>query len=1053
MSRHKNFRGKKFEAEEDDYDDDYDDYEYSVSPDASNDFLNPQSIKIPLSSFEKHPVIADKTPENDTCLNSCLDSIKDLIGDAVSDNIIKNEIIKCKYDIEMTLDHLLQNQTLKKGNPIIATDGNNNKILKNKPVLIQKFSSIIDNKSKIPLLSQSRSPPNKMAPQSLISTNLTKDTLANYLKSNNPPSLPPKDMLDNVSQNKLKTIKFIDKLPSFTSKNFNSSPSNAMKQPIILHTPRANFKPLLPSFSSKRDILFKKDTSAKVETSPKICPTSTNTSHFESRIPVFGEADTPISTKFDENAQKNVDTLEELQITPLKTRISDQRNLSYLNNVHDFNYSDNGTGPNLDSNEPLTDLGNYATTKGEASTFSRILSSPSNNLNSGLSLSKSNMTLSPSNNVPEIFGALNKVDLSNTFIGNIPYELPIKDNDFNHILIPWLLDLLRPNLDKYSYLDPSLNKKGRKNNPKKAPKNENLDRSQLLTSSLDAGMSNLNIVSPIPTTPSKKIGKNPRKEDSKEVKDGSKIAKDLVPEPEKVLNSSPVEYRLDAKELEMLEEAKKCRKMEGNSVINVVTLGHVDAGKSTLIGHLLCLKGNISQRTMHKNEVESKKVGKGSFAYAWVLDETGEERSRGITMDVSHRCLKLKNVTVNLIDSPGHKDFIPNMITGASQADAAILVIDATKGEFETGFLSGGQTREHAILARSLGVSQLIVAVNKMDTLARHNVERFSQILLQMTPFLRQCGFKDSAISFVPVSGLVGTNLIETPKDTDDDIKFLALCRQTGTLVDRLESLNIPERRLDYPLRFVISDSYKSPIGSGFCLFGHLETGFMNIGGIKGSSKNNAKYVILPANEIVTIKNIKLGETDVHLILAGDHVTLTVMGGPELPLKLVSNACQILTPINQPIPLANVILAKILVFDVSSSHDQDKSDGFYNNFTNNCPSIYSPITLGFEAVFHYLSFAEPCVITKLVALIDKSTGEYVTNAIQDGKKPKVKKPKLVSKGESAECEITFSRAICIEPFSSFGCKELGRFTLRQFGRSVCAGIAIKVQQIFIYLND
>ncbi|XP_065321726.1 HBS1-like protein isoform X4 [Gordionus sp. m RMFG-2023] len=702
MSRHKNFRGKKFEAEEDDYDDDYDDYEYSVSPDASNDFLNPQSIKIPLSSFEKHPVIADKTPENDTCLNSCLDSIKDLIGDAVSDNIIKNEIIKCKYDIEMTLDHLLQNQ------------------------------------------------------------------------------------------------------------------------------------------------------------------------------------------------------------------------------------------------------------------------------------------------------------------------------------------------------NPSLNKKGRKNNPKKAPKNENLDRSQLLTSSLDAGMSNLNIVSPIPTTPSKKIGKNPRKEDSKEVKDGSKIAKDLVPEPEKVLNSSPVEYRLDAKELEMLEEAKKCRKMEGNSVINVVTLGHVDAGKSTLIGHLLCLKGNISQRTMHKNEVESKKVGKGSFAYAWVLDETGEERSRGITMDVSHRCLKLKNVTVNLIDSPGHKDFIPNMITGASQADAAILVIDATKGEFETGFLSGGQTREHAILARSLGVSQLIVAVNKMDTLARHNVERFSQILLQMTPFLRQCGFKDSAISFVPVSGLVGTNLIETPKDTDDDIKFLALCRQTGTLVDRLESLNIPERRLDYPLRFVISDSYKSPIGSGFCLFGHLETGFMNIGGIKGSSKNNAKYVILPANEIVTIKNIKLGETDVHLILAGDHVTLTVMGGPELPLKLVSNACQILTPINQPIPLANVILAKILVFDVSSSHDQDKSDGFYNNFTNNCPSIYSPITLGFEAVFHYLSFAEPCVITKLVALIDKSTGEYVTNAIQDGKKPKVKKPKLVSKGESAECEITFSRAICIEPFSSFGCKELGRFTLRQFGRSVCAGIAIKI---------
>lgn len=184
----------------------------------------------------------------------------------------------------------------------------------------------------------------------------------------------------------------------------------------------------------------------------------------------------------------------------------------------------------------------------------------------------------------------------------------------------------------------------------------------------------------------------------------------------------------------------------GKDVLNLIVIGHVDSGKSTLMGHLLYQLGQVSKKTMHKYEQESKKIGKSSFAYAWVLDETEEERSRGITIDVAQTKFETDKKIIYLMDAPGHKDFIPNMITGATQADSAILVINSITGEFETGFDAGGQTREHSLLVKSLGISQIIVAVNKMD-MCDWSKDRFLDICKKLGNFLvKQCGFKENDI-------------------------------------------------------------------------------------------------------------------------------------------------------------------------------------------------------------------------------------------------------------------------------------------------------------------
>lgn len=286
-------------------------------------------------------------------------------------------------------------------------------------------------------------------------------------------------------------------------------------------------------------------------------------------------------------------------------------------------------------------------------------------------------------------------------------------------------------------------------------------------------------------------------------------------------------------------QAELKKRQDGKELVNLVVIGHVDAGKSTLMGHLLYNLGNVSKKVMHKNETESKKFGKGSFAFAWVLDETEEERSRGITMDVAMTMFETKTKMITLMDAPGHRDFIPNMIQGTAQADVAILVVDSRPGEFEAGFEAGGQTREHAILARSLGVGQLIVAVNKMDSID-WSKERYDDIVIRLKTFLtKHAGFRECDVCYVPCSGLTGENLSESTKE-----EKLTSWYKKGCLVDQIDEFRPPVRSVDKPFRLCVADVYK---GQGsFVVAGKVECGCV---------QNGDRVVLMPAAESGIIKD------------------------------------------------------------------------------------------------------------------------------------------------------------------------------------------------------
>ncbi|XP_014885221.1 HBS1-like protein isoform X1 [Poecilia latipinna] len=432
------------------------------------------------------------------------------------------------------------------------------------------------------------------------------------------------------------------------------------------------------------------------------------------------------------------------------------------------------------------------------------------------------------------------------------------------------------------------------------------------------------------------------------------------------------------------------RRQGGKPLLNLVVIGHVDAGKSTLMGHLLYLLGNVNKRTMHKYEQESKKAGKASFAYAWVLDETGEERDRGVTMDVGMTKFETNSKVVTLMDAPGHKDFIPNMITGAAQADVAVLVVDASRGEFEAGFEAGGQTREHALLVRSLGVTQLAVAVNKMDQV-NWQKERFQEISSKLGHFLKQAGFKESDVFFVPTSGLSGENL--TARST---VSELTSWYSGPSLLEQIDAFKAPQRSIDKPFRLCVSDVFKDQ-GSGFCVTGKIEAGFIQTGD---------KILAVPPNETCTVKGITLHDEALDWAVAGDHVSLTVTG---MDIIKINVGCVFCDP-KEPIRVCTRFRARILLFNIEV-----------------------PITQGFPVLLHYQTVSEPATIKKLISVLHKSSGEVLK-----------KKPKCLSKGMNAIVEIQTQRPVSLELYKDY--KELGRFMLRYVGSTIAAGVVTEIKE-------
>ncbi|GJJ74621.1 elongation factor 1 alpha-like protein [Entomortierella parvispora] len=444
--------------------------------------------------------------------------------------------------------------------------------------------------------------------------------------------------------------------------------------------------------------------------------------------------------------------------------------------------------------------------------------------------------------------------------------------------------------------------------------------------------------------------------------------------------------------------------------LNLVVIGHVDAGKSTLMGHMLYLQGEVNEKTIRKHERDAQKIGKASFAFAWVLDETGEERARGITMDVGVTKFETEHRRFTLLDAPGHRDFIPNMISGTAQADVAILVVDSTTGEFESGFDANGQTKEHALLARSLGVQQLVIAVNKLDSVGWSEA-RFLDIVHRLEGFLvKDASFKKSNLIFVPCSGFTGENLVRRSKTgsicngsavTDAPVgESVAKVVQDfawyrgPTLIQTIDKLDAPTRAVEKPFRMSVTDVFKG--AGGVATAGRLEAGHVQVG---------EAIMVMPGGEMAVVKSMEMNDEPTRWAAAGDSVLLTLSGIELLQVSTGSVLCSR----DAPIPVTTHFAAQIVVFDVKI-----------------------PITVGFPVIMHHQSHNEPGTISKLVATIDKGTGEIVK-----------KSPRHLGKNTTAMVEIKLSgRAIPLETFKDS--KELGRVMLRKGGETIAAGIVTKI---------
>ncbi|SJX65169.1 probable SUP35-eukaryotic peptide chain release factor GTP-binding subunit [Sporisorium reilianum f. sp. reilianum] len=425
------------------------------------------------------------------------------------------------------------------------------------------------------------------------------------------------------------------------------------------------------------------------------------------------------------------------------------------------------------------------------------------------------------------------------------------------------------------------------------------------------------------------------------------------------------------------------------SHLNIVFIGHVDAGKSTMGGNLLFLTGMVDKRTMEKYEREAKEAGRESWYLSWALDSTAQEREKGKTVEVGRAYFETGKRRYTILDAPGHKSFVPSMISGAAQADVAVLVISARKGEFETGFERGGQTREHAVLVKTAGVQRLIVVVNKMDeSTVNWQQSRYDEIQSKLTPFLRSAGFNPKTdITYIPVSAYAGHNLKErVPKSVCD--------WYTGpSLLEFLDDLELGDRKISAPLKMPISEKYKD---MGTVVVGKLEAGKIK----KGDS-----LLLMPNKvSVETVAIFNEQEEEVPAAISGDNVRVKLKGVDHEEVTVG----HVLTDPVHPVHVATHFEAQLAILE-------------HRNI----------ICAGYSAVVHCHTVSQEANLAALLHYYDKKTGKKSRRG-----------PQFAKKGMKIIALVELAGPICVERFKDY--PQLGRFTLRDEGRTVAIGKVTKL---------
>jgi peptide chain release factor subunit 3 len=432
---------------------------------------------------------------------------------------------------------------------------------------------------------------------------------------------------------------------------------------------------------------------------------------------------------------------------------------------------------------------------------------------------------------------------------------------------------------------------------------------------------------------------------------------------------------------------------------NLVFIGHVDAGKSTLSGNILYITDNVDKRTIERYEREAKERNRESWFLAYIMDTDEKEREKGKTVEVGRAVFNTEKKRYTIMDAPGHKNYVPNMIMGASQADIAVLVVSARKGEFETGFDRGGQTREHALLAKTLGVTHLVVAVNKMDDPSvKWDKKRFDECVTKTRPFLKSCGYTiKKEVKFIPISGLGGANIMKEVDPTE--CPWWSQCVANGdnntthsTLISLLDNLEIKGRDPVAPLRIPVLERYND---RGTIAMGKVESGTIRPG---------MKIMLMPTRNEYKVDAVWAGEESLNAARPGENILVKLAG---CGVEDVQKGFVICT--NPPCRAVTRLICQVALMDL--------------------PDNAKIFTAGFEAMFHAHTCEEECMVVKIFETTNRK-GVVNKNAC------------FANVGMRVVCMIETSRSVPVETFEDK--PFLGRFTLRTEGKTIAIGKITKL---------